>query len=123
MRSRILAVLEAEPRTVPEIAADWGCPAMRSVFWVMGMRRYGRAAPRSRVSPMRATSATSRSRRTPAMTAAVLDTACCADLKRYGAADVSACFSCWHLYRDLSAGRQRSHLPAADDPLCPGRHA
>jgi predicted Rossmann fold nucleotide-binding protein DprA/Smf involved in DNA uptake len=42
MRARILELLEAEPRTVPEIAAALGCPSHEVMFWVMGMRRYGR---------------------------------------------------------------------------------
>jgi predicted Rossmann fold nucleotide-binding protein DprA/Smf involved in DNA uptake len=42
MRARILALLETEPRTVPEIAAAMGCPSHEVLFWIMGMRRYGR---------------------------------------------------------------------------------
>ena len=41
MRARILALLESEPRTVPEIAAAIDCPTHEVMFWVMGMRRYG----------------------------------------------------------------------------------
>jgi predicted Rossmann fold nucleotide-binding protein DprA/Smf involved in DNA uptake len=38
---RILEIVRAEPRTVPEIAAEIGCPANEALVWVMGMRRYG----------------------------------------------------------------------------------
>jgi len=41
MRARILDALRAGPLTVPEIAAAIGAPAHETVFWVMGMRRYG----------------------------------------------------------------------------------
>jgi hypothetical protein len=41
MRRRILDVLRAEPKTVPEIAAAVGCPEREVMFWVMGMRKYG----------------------------------------------------------------------------------
>jgi hypothetical protein len=44
MRNRILKVLEAEPRTIPEIAAELGRPTSEVTFWVMGMRKYGYAA-------------------------------------------------------------------------------
>ena len=41
MRPRILASLAAGPLTVPEIAAAIGSPPHETVFWVMGLRRYG----------------------------------------------------------------------------------
>ena len=41
MRARILKVLEAGPKTVPEIAAAIGKPTHEVVFWVMGLRKYG----------------------------------------------------------------------------------
>jgi predicted transcriptional regulator len=41
MRSRILKVLETEPRTIPEIAETLGYPTSEVTFWVMGMRKYG----------------------------------------------------------------------------------
>jgi len=41
MRSRILAVLRDGPLTVPEIARAIGAPTHETVFWVMGMRRFG----------------------------------------------------------------------------------
>lgn len=41
MRGRILELLDAGPRTVPEIAEAIGSPAHEVVLWVMGMRRYG----------------------------------------------------------------------------------
>ena len=42
MRARILELLEIEPRTVPELAAAMDCPTHEVLFWIMGMRRYGR---------------------------------------------------------------------------------
>jgi predicted ArsR family transcriptional regulator len=44
MRNRILRVLEAEPRTIPEIAEALGYPTSEVTFWVMGMRKYGYVA-------------------------------------------------------------------------------
>ncbi|MEW6223256.1 MAG: MarR family transcriptional regulator [Chloroflexota bacterium] len=41
MRARILAALADGPLTVPEIAAAIEAPTHETVFWVMGMRRYG----------------------------------------------------------------------------------
>jgi hypothetical protein len=40
-RPRILAALAEGPLTVPEIAAAIGAPPHETVFWVMGLRRYG----------------------------------------------------------------------------------
>ncbi len=40
-RPRILAALADGPKTVPEIAGAIGAPTHETVFWVMGMRRYG----------------------------------------------------------------------------------
>ena len=42
MQRPILAALESGPLTVPEIAAAIGKPAEETLFWVMGMRRYGK---------------------------------------------------------------------------------
>ena len=42
MRAQILAILAEGPRTIPEIATALDCPTHEVVFWVMGMRRYGR---------------------------------------------------------------------------------
>jgi predicted Rossmann fold nucleotide-binding protein DprA/Smf involved in DNA uptake len=42
MRGRILELLETEPRTIPEIAAAMDRPTSEVLFWIMGMRRYGR---------------------------------------------------------------------------------
>jgi hypothetical protein len=42
MRARIVELLEDGPKTVPELAAALGCPSHEVVFWVMGMRRFGR---------------------------------------------------------------------------------
>jgi predicted Rossmann fold nucleotide-binding protein DprA/Smf involved in DNA uptake len=41
VRGRILAALRDGPLTIPEIAAVIGAPTHETVFWVMGMRRYG----------------------------------------------------------------------------------
>ncbi len=41
MRPRILAALAGGPLTVPQIAEAISAPAHETVFWVMGMRRYG----------------------------------------------------------------------------------
>ncbi len=42
MRARILELLGSEPRTVPELASAMDCPTHEVLFWIMGMRRYGR---------------------------------------------------------------------------------
>jgi predicted transcriptional regulator len=41
MRTRILALLDPEPRTIPEIAEALGRPTHEVTFWVMGLRKYG----------------------------------------------------------------------------------
>lgn len=41
MRNRILAVVQNEPRTIPEIAEALGRPNHEVTFWVMGLRKYG----------------------------------------------------------------------------------
>jgi DNA-binding IclR family transcriptional regulator len=41
MRGRILRALESGPLTIPEIAEAIGRPTRQTVFWVMGMRKYG----------------------------------------------------------------------------------
>ena len=41
MRNRILKLLAAGPKTIPEIAIALGHPTHEAVFWVMGMRKYG----------------------------------------------------------------------------------
>lgn len=41
MRRRILAALREGPRTVPQIAEAIGAPSHETVYWIMGMRRYG----------------------------------------------------------------------------------
>lgn len=41
MRDEIAAVLAREPRTIPEIAHELGCPGHEVVTWVMAMWRYG----------------------------------------------------------------------------------
>jgi predicted transcriptional regulator len=50
MRSRILKVLESEPRTIPEIAAELGRPSSEVTFWIMGMRKYGYAEEEKEVT-------------------------------------------------------------------------
>jgi len=42
MHGQILRALDAGPLTVPEIALAINQPSEEVVFWVMGMRRYGR---------------------------------------------------------------------------------
>ncbi len=42
MHPRILEALRSGPLTVPEIAEAIGCPSDEVLFWVMGMRRYGK---------------------------------------------------------------------------------
>ncbi len=42
MRAQILELLGSGPLTVPELAAAMGCPSHEVLFWIMGMRRYGR---------------------------------------------------------------------------------
>jgi hypothetical protein len=42
MRRRILEVLAGGPMTVPEIAAAIERPTHETMFWVMGLRKYGR---------------------------------------------------------------------------------
>ncbi len=41
MRGRILEAVADGPHTVPEIAAAIGAPENETMFWVMGMRKYG----------------------------------------------------------------------------------
>jgi predicted Rossmann fold nucleotide-binding protein DprA/Smf involved in DNA uptake len=41
MRPRILAAVADGPLTVPEIAVAIDAPPHETVFWVMGLRRYG----------------------------------------------------------------------------------
>ncbi len=42
MHPLILQAVQAGPRTIPEIAQAIGEPADEVLFWVMGMRRYGK---------------------------------------------------------------------------------
>ncbi len=42
MHRPILDAVAAGPLTVPEIAAALGKPSDEVLFWVMGMRRYGK---------------------------------------------------------------------------------
>jgi len=42
MRARIIELLGSGPLTVPELAAALDCPSHEVLFWVMGMRRFGR---------------------------------------------------------------------------------
>jgi len=44
MRRRILEALQSGPLTIPEIAEAIGRPPHETVFWVMGMRKYGHVA-------------------------------------------------------------------------------
>jgi hypothetical protein len=43
-RAAIVDALADGPHTVPEIAAAIGEPEREVMFWVMGMRKYGRLA-------------------------------------------------------------------------------
>jgi predicted Rossmann fold nucleotide-binding protein DprA/Smf involved in DNA uptake len=42
MRAPILAALGGGPLTIPEIAVAIGAPADEAMYWVMGLRKYGR---------------------------------------------------------------------------------
>ncbi len=42
MQREILAAVKLGPMTIPEIATAISRPADEVVFWVMGMRRYGK---------------------------------------------------------------------------------
>ena len=42
MHRSILAAVADGPHTIPDIAAAIGKPSDEVVYWVMGMRRYGR---------------------------------------------------------------------------------
>ena len=44
MHRPILAALADGPLTIPAIADAIGCPPEETVYWVMGMRRYGHVA-------------------------------------------------------------------------------
>ena len=50
-RDEIVGALADGPRTVPEIAAAIGADEREVVFWVMGMRKYGRLAELPEVTP------------------------------------------------------------------------
>lgn len=41
MRPRILAAVAAGPLSIPQIAEAIGYPERETVFWVMGLRKYG----------------------------------------------------------------------------------
>ncbi len=41
MRRRILALVQEQSLTIPEIAEALGCPTSEVTYWVMGMRKYG----------------------------------------------------------------------------------
>ncbi len=41
MHRPILKAVANGPLTVPEIAEAIGCPSNETLYWVMGMRRYG----------------------------------------------------------------------------------
>jgi hypothetical protein len=49
-RDRVINLLKAGPRTIPELAAEMGCSSPDMVRWVMALRRYGKIAdlPKSR---------------------------------------------------------------------------
>lgn len=51
MRARILELLADGPLTVPELAEAMECPSREVLFWVMGMRRFGRLREVSGATP------------------------------------------------------------------------
>ena len=51
MHARILGALAAGPRTVPEIAEAIDRPTHETMYWVMGMRRYGLLREIKEVTP------------------------------------------------------------------------
>ncbi len=53
----------------------------------------------------------------------LVDTELLTDIKRYGAADVSACFSCGTCTAIVPARQRRRDLPSPHHPLRPGGHA
>jgi len=50
-RGAILEAIADEPHTVPEIAAAIGEPEREVMFWMMGMRKYGRVTELPEVTP------------------------------------------------------------------------
>lgn len=48
MQDRIAALVREEPKTIPEIAEALGHPTQEVVYWVMGMRRYGKLKEKGR---------------------------------------------------------------------------
>lgn len=50
MQGRILQVLRDGPKTVPEIAAAIDYPTYEVMFWLMGMRKYGRVVETGEVT-------------------------------------------------------------------------
>ncbi len=117
MHRPILDALRGGPLTVPQIAEAIGHPSNEVVFWVMGMRRYRMVAELAdadddgyfqyagiRVGGARMTALIGAD--VPAesgqpsqdpfdmRSVTLVDPCLMADIKRFGAADVSACFSC-----------------------------
>jgi predicted Rossmann fold nucleotide-binding protein DprA/Smf involved in DNA uptake len=41
MQDKIKSLLQAEPKTISEIATELGYPSNEVMIWVMSMRRYG----------------------------------------------------------------------------------
>jgi predicted Rossmann fold nucleotide-binding protein DprA/Smf involved in DNA uptake len=44
LQSRVLAVLQDGPKTIPQIAKALHCPPREVTLWLMALRRYGRIA-------------------------------------------------------------------------------
>jgi hypothetical protein len=49
-QDRVIDLLKAGPRTIPELAAEMGCSSPDMTRWVMALRRYGKLSdlPKSR---------------------------------------------------------------------------
>ena len=100
-----------------------GAPAHEVVFWVMGMRRYGwlgeiKGNTMRRLLPV----PTAVPEERPAMTATASTSACIAEIRRFGAADMSACFNCGTCTAICPLSENDGDVPAADDPLRPAGH-
>ncbi len=44
LRRKIVAALQAGPKTIPELAQETGIPADQALFWVMALKKYGKVA-------------------------------------------------------------------------------
>lgn len=50
VKDRLIGLLHAGPKTIPDLAAEMGCSSPDMTRWVMALRRYGKIAdlPKSR---------------------------------------------------------------------------